>query len=446
MKKIEIESKFHKNIEEHAFGLMKTRAVSFYPLAQATVKDDKLMLIAVENKEKPNTGGVSFAMNKEGKMMTMDEVTKMHGKDVFSAKTAVIEGRVMGKPATITPNVNNLILSLCDKFGEKLIVDIPKNPIRIVDIYFLADTTGSMGDAVNTVQSNITSIMNTVSLDPTLNLAFGAGNYKDFNASDPYCFQNDVSISPANNAAVTAAVNTWVASGGGDGPEGQLFALTKVTDLATIGWRPNSLRIVVWFGDFPGHDPICPNVSLQVISPITEATTTTALTDPNKKIRVLAISVNGTGLDNDPNAGARDYAAPCTPAGTAGQGTRIANATGGSHQSGVIASNIANAITTMIQNTLATIGNVSLVPSSQIKPFICSINPKLGYSNLDTKVDHRLEFVVCFRGVIPCKSKDQLFKGTIDVVLDGNIVVSKKVIIEVPSCKSKGKCHCNCCD
>lgn len=444
MKKIEIESKFHKNIEEHALGLLKSRSVSFYPLAESNVKDDKLILIVAENKEKPNTGSVSFAMNKEGKMMTMNEVTKLHGKDVFSSKIAETEGRVIGKPATITPNVNNLILNLCDKFGEKLMVDIPKNPIRIVDIYFLADTTGSMGEAVNTVKTNITTIMNTVSLDPTLNLAFGAGNYKDFNGFDAYCFRNDVSISPSNNAAVTAAINTWSASGGSDGPEGQLFALTKVSDVTGVGWRANSLKIVVWFGDYPGHDPICPNVSLQVLTKITEATTTLAL--QTSKVRVLAISVNGTGLNDDPNVGATDYAAPCVPAGTAGQGTRIATATGGSHQSGVIASNIAIAIITMIQNTLATIGNVNLVPSSQIKPFICSINPKLGYSNLDTKVDHHLEFVVCFRGVMPCKDKDQLFKGTIDVVLDGNVVASKKVIIEVPSCKSKGKCHCNCCD
>ena len=42
-------------------------------------------------------------------------------------------------------------------------------------------------------------------------------------------------------------------------PSAAFFALEKLaTDAAaTYGWRPDTKRIIVWFGDAPSHDPIC---------------------------------------------------------------------------------------------------------------------------------------------------------------------------------------------
>ena len=47
------------------------------------------------------------------------------------------------------------------------------------DVYLLADTTGSMGSIIGAVQAGIDTIVN----DPAfsgLDVAWGAGNYKDF--------------------------------------------------------------------------------------------------------------------------------------------------------------------------------------------------------------------------------------------------------------------------
>ena len=443
MKKIELDTKLSKTLEDFAFAKIKTRSLFFTPLAEAKVKNETFTLVGITPKENSNSGGLTLAVNQDGKIFSEEELVKVHGKDIFAPEKISL-ALLPREAVTITPNINNLILNLCDKFGEKLLVNVPKMPHRSVDIYFLADTTGSMSSTLSTVKSNINAIMTSIS-SSVPNVAFGAGNYKDFPASsNAYCFKNDISIT-TNTAPVAAAINTWTAAQGGDGSEGQLFALSKVTDAATIGWRSNSLRIVVWFGDAPGHDPICTSISSQVTSNITEATTTSLLT--TAKIRVLGISVSGgLGLDGNPNTSASDYTGACPPAGNTGQATRITNATQGSLMSGVSAADIANAIVQIVQNTLYTIGNISLIPSASIEPFICSINPKAGYSNLDAKEPHQLEFVVCFRGVVPCKEKDQLFKGTIDVVMDGVTVASKKVLIEVPACKSKGKCQCGCCD
>ena len=61
--------------------------------------------------------------------------------------------------------------------------------------------------------------------------------------------------------------------------------------------------LMVWFGDAPGHDPICTAVS--GAPGITEATATAKLVAQG--ITVLAISTANPGLDGDPKAGAADY-------------------------------------------------------------------------------------------------------------------------------------------
>ena len=80
------------------------------------------------------------------------------------------------------------------------------------DVYFLADTTGSMSEIVSAVQadaSNILSALNGLGLD----LTFGVGNYKDF-FPGVIPFQHQVSQTNAV-AAVTNAISAWVAEKAG---------------------------------------------------------------------------------------------------------------------------------------------------------------------------------------------------------------------------------------
>lgn len=446
MKTIELNPKFTKIVEAFALTKLKSKSLNLVPLAEAKINDNSYTLVAAVDKEKPNNGSLAIAVDSEGGLHTEAQLFEKYKKNIFTGELKLLPFYEFGVP-TISPAINDLVLNLCDKFGERLTVNIPKNPVRNVDIYFLADTTGSMETIINSVKSNIYNIMSSISA-PGANIAFGAGNYKDF-PLDTYCFKNDISIT-TNTSAVASAVNSWVASGGNDGSEGQLFALNQIADATnTVGWRPNSLQIVVWFGDAPGHDPICPTISPQVGSnPITEFSVTQKLKAPQLK-RVLAISVNTgylLGLDDDPNSSTFNYpTTTCTPNGIAGQATRITAATQGSLITDINSSNIVNSIISMIQANLSIINNVRIVPTGNILPFICSINPKNGYGNLKTDIEHNLEFIVCFKGSVPCGPKDKKFKGTFDVVMDGVVVAQKKVFIEVPSCSSKGKCNCNCC-
>jgi uncharacterized repeat protein (TIGR01451 family) len=215
---------------------------------------------------------------------------------------------------------------------------IPPNP----DIFFLADTTGSMGGAVANVRAGNANVMATViGAQPTAQ--FGVGEYKD--VGDVFVYRLNQAIT-ANQTAVNTGMNQWFASGGGDTPECQLSALLQLATSPLTGFRIGSSRIVVWFGDAVGHDPC---------NGATEATATAALQLAG--IRVIAIS---TGAANNLD-------------GT-GQATRIANATGGVFLSGASDDEVSDAILEGLSNLPVTVTHTvtcdpgvsaSLTPASQ---------------------------------------------------------------------------------
>jgi len=347
----------------------------------------------------------------------------------------VVPGVALAAPVTIQPDTNVLTLNPGDTLGETIVVTIPKDAgTAKADVYFLADTTGSMGGVLAAVQAgsnNILTALNGLGLD----LMFGVGNYKDFPPASPSPFTHQ--LSPTNVAAnITAAIGAWSAIGGGDIPEGQFIALDQLAQPpgGSIGWRAGAKRIIVWFGDAPGHDPVCPAIT-GLASAITEASVTAKLVA--ESIVILAISTSNPGLDADPKPTSTDYAGTCgAPGGATGQATRIASATGGTFVTGINPGTIVNTIINLVTAAVSSINNVKLVPSATIAPFILSIAPAAGYGPLSGDKEHVLKFEVTFRG-IPCRNTEQVFNGTLDVVADGAVVASKKVQITVPACKPK---------
>jgi hypothetical protein len=215
------------------------------------------------------------------------------------------------------------------------------------DIYFLADTTGSMGPAIANVQSNAATILNKVKAsanDPR----FGAGEYEDFPipSSSPFAYQDDSSI-PADDgsgAAATAAINAWSASGGfgSDGSEANLFALHKLISAAKF--RADATKIVVWFGDAPGHDSVCDAFTHE--GDVTEVSVTDELQKAG--IKVIAVSIDTgffhSGLNDDPTSSAGDYSGTCPIGGAPGQANHIAAATGGEVFTGLGPDQVSDAI------------------------------------------------------------------------------------------------------
>lgn len=149
-----------------------------------------------------------------------------------------------------------------------------------VDVFFLTDDTGSMGGVINNVRNTAGALL--TQLQSTYaDIAFGVGSYDGdpreggvplasppaTNLTAAYSRQSMITT---NTEQVQAAINTWAAGGGGDGPEANFFALHQVatsggatdgvgstdpgysTGLET-GWREGAARVIVWFGDVVSH-------------------------------------------------------------------------------------------------------------------------------------------------------------------------------------------------
>ncbi len=148
-----------------------------------------------------------------------------------------------------------------------------------VDVFFLADDTGSMGSVINNVKNTAGALL-TALQDAYTDIAFGVGSYDGdpgegvpiasppaLNLTAAYSRQSTITT---NTTQAQDAINTWAAGGGGDGPEANFFALHQVatsggltdglgsTDNGystglTTGWREGAARVIVWFGDITSH-------------------------------------------------------------------------------------------------------------------------------------------------------------------------------------------------
>ena len=244
------------------------------------------------------------------------------------------------------PGLDPLLVEQTIKLGTS--VDITKtvstptiapNP----HICFLADTTGSMVGPIANVQANAASVMALVNgVHP--NAQFCAAEYRD--VGDVFSYRLNQGLT-TDKTDVQTGINAWVADGGGDEPEAQLNALVELSSHIVGDPKLNASRIIVWFGDAPGHDP--------AKNGATQASAIAALQAAG--IRVIAISVGFDRLD------------------LTGQATKITAATGGVLLSGVAADDVATAIVAGLTSLPVEVGmasncappiNTSFAPPSQI--------------------------------------------------------------------------------
>ena len=258
-----------------------------------------------------------------------------------------------------------------------------------VDVFFMADTTGSMGGIIAAVKTSAASILATAS--GLGDVAFGVGEYKDDLAisgyPDPYAYRLNTSMT-TTAATVLAGIDLWgaPAGSGGDTPEAQLYALSTMASDPTTGWRPGSSRLVVWFGDAPGHDP-----SLGA----TLASTSAALVTAGVKVLAIDVGTVATGLDST------------------GQATTLATDTGGSVTTGISDATVVAAITSAITTSFAKYTTVSL-DTSEAPAGVSVMKLPAGYIGaFDRSVDRTFDFEVTFTGVAPGDYTFNIY-GTVD--------------------------------
>jgi hypothetical protein len=198
--------------------------------------------------------------------------------------------------------------------------------VQVADVYFLMDTTGSMGGSISGLQTALTGaiIPGIAAAIPDVN--FGVGRFADYPYGS-YGGGSDVAFANLQHmtdstAAAQAAVNTMFASGGADGPESHVPALHAVAtgcgdgsipadpacgDAALVGYphfRPGAVPIVVLFSDAPFHNGPSgyPYGGIPGVTPPSYAQTVDAL----NAIHARLIGVNSSGARADMERLGRD--------------------------------------------------------------------------------------------------------------------------------------------
>lgn len=117
-----------------------------------------------------------------------------------------------------------------------------------VDVALMIDTTGSMGDEIVYLRTEIAAIAKAVSAGwPTVSQRWATVAYKD--EGDTYVVKSSPFTS--DPAAIQAQIAALSADGGGDYPEAPDQALDATSKLE---WRAgNVARLVFWIADAPHH-------------------------------------------------------------------------------------------------------------------------------------------------------------------------------------------------
>ena len=222
----------------------------------------------------------------------------------LSVSSAVLPGSARAGSINPSSFVTSLDVGEMAKVTKTVVTDAGSS---LVDILFLADNTGSMGGVINSVQSTSTALLTSLNTIFT-GARFSVGRYLGDPSEEGVGFNAayDV-ITPltASSASVTAGINSWFASGGGDGPEANFYALHQaVTNGAStcpglgsqagfcggsgeaVGWRPGASKVILWFGDFSSHQN---TVTMDNVKAVLAGS----------KLVALNSSIAGFGIDED---------------------------------------------------------------------------------------------------------------------------------------------------
>jgi hypothetical protein len=250
----------------------------------------------------------------------------------------------------------------------------------LVDVFFLVDTTGSMGGEITAVKNAISTIFtNTSALG---DIAYGVGQYEDFytgfetrgwgSPGDvPWAMLQDLTT---DTTAVTNGINALALGSGNDGPESNFEGLKQMAD--TASWRPGSKRIAFWFGDARSHDP---DDTSGYPGP-TQADTIAALNAKNIQVEAL----NSGGLDSQ------------------GEATAVTAATGGALRTfSSDATALINIVKDALDTTFSTYKTVALDLSEVPGGLAAVSNPGAYAGAFSRDVEETFEFDLTITALTP---------------------------------------------
>ena len=327
-----------------------TRSQTFYSYAYFSNIGDRVDLVAP---------GVAIYSS------VVDGYAKKDGTSMSTPHVAGVAGLVFASNPKLTgPEVKNILLN--STYGryyytggysgmidaELAVVNALKTREQSVDrvlkqqtdegldLCFVVDTTGSMGDDIDNTKENMASILTHLA-EKTENYRVALIDYRDFaertgdSIDYPYRVQLDFT---SDNEAITGAINSLSLGYGGDDEETVYSALMAA---AGLDWRANAQKVIITLGDAAPLDPE-PNTGYtyeQVLWALFNADINLDLdaSDPRVLENVDNSLINVYSIDTGDSRDAADFFA------------RIAEGTGGSYAGVEDASQVADAVIDSIE-------------------------------------------------------------------------------------------------
>ncbi len=189
---------------------------------------------------------------------------------------------------TIDYHGSHKVLNL-DRNGLRKVrvkLDQPRETFQQIplDLLFILDTAGSMGEEIERLKNTIQIINdNLATLEPKPNIRFGMVLYRD--KDDDY----DTKIIPFSKdlKAFRQELSKIKAEGGGDTPEDLQSALKAA--VTQIGWRPNAIRLGFVITDASAH--LDYNQSFNYVSAAKEA--------KQKGIKIFTVGTGGLDIKGE---------------------------------------------------------------------------------------------------------------------------------------------------
>lgn len=181
---------------------------------------------------------LSLATTANGEAVFFPELDRLGTRVTVSARH---EGRPVAEARSVTIGANaraQEVRFMSTSAGRR---------VRNFDLALVVDTTGSMGDELEYLKTELSAILDPIRAEnPGLNVRVALIVYRD--TTDQYItrtfpFTNDISALRGNLAQQSAG-------GGGDYPEAVEQAMARAV---ALDWRPNAVRSILLVADAPPH-------------------------------------------------------------------------------------------------------------------------------------------------------------------------------------------------
>jgi len=341
--------------------------------------------------------------------------------------------------------------------------------LRQADVYFLVDTTGSMGGEITNLRNSLSTTIIPRIRSTISDVWFGVGGHDDYPVN-PYGYTGDRVFYQeqrltVNSADAQSAVGRLAVHDGGDRPESQVPALWAIATGNALGsylpaqtaclpsefgypcFRTGSVPIVVLITDAPFHNDSAGNDSYSGISPVPPTYSSMRSELNSRSIKVVGVNSGDSLSRADLETLARDsgavdrYGTPIVfnilPDGT-GLGDQVVNAVV-ALATQVPISVSTHAVDDPADTVDATIFIDHIVPNTMGDPIIgCAGGLPAADTDGDTWYDTFTRVLpgtkVCFdiyprmNTTVPATEEPQLFRATIQVIGDGITILDTRVV------------------